>query len=198
MLRAAEGSWPVLFLLLLPLAAHSEEAILLETDFSYLPEHWYSEEFTFDSMGAKLYWISFSHLSAVLRTGESDEWENNIFIPDGTDSVRIDISHHINVLGGDYPALSFKISLSDEDHQEDIWYEYLNNQNPNINQWLEHSVSPDWLEAGDWLGIRFRAYGWPGDFGSNINWRIFDVTVTAYGDQLGLSSDTWAGIKTSL
>jgi hypothetical protein len=198
MLSGDERSWFILFLLLLPLAAHSEEVILFETDFSSLPEHWYSEEFTFGSTGAELYWISFDHLSAVLCTGESGGWENNIFIPDGTDSVRIEISHHIAVSGGDYPELTFKISLFDHDHDERIWYEYISHQNPNINQWLEHSICPDWLEAGEWLGIRFRAYGWPGEFGSIINWKIFDVTVTAYGDQLGLSPDTWAGIKSSL
>lgn len=185
------------FLFLLATVAAGDE-ILFETDFTYLPENWYSSEFTFGTTGARLYHISLDHLSAMLHTGGSTEWEQNIFIPDGADSVRIEIDHSIQVTGGDYPTLTFKIKLGDLDTWEYLWYLYVDYEEPNYYKTLSHSVCPDWLQGGDWLGIRFRASGWPGEYGSIIEWRIAHVKVTAFGDEIVFAPNTWAGIKAAM
>ena len=185
------------FVALLIASTAAGEVVLFETDFSSQPEHWYSTEFTYNHPGAYLYWISFGHLSAYLQTGETSEWEQNIFIPDGTDSVRIEIEHNINISGGDYPELTFSVRIGDRDSYEILWYEYVSHVDPNLYAWLSHDVTPEWLTGGDWLGIRFRASGWPGEFGSNIRWTVSHVKVTAYGDELSFTPDTWAAIKGS-
>lgn len=187
----------VLVLFLLSTSAMGD-SILLETDFSELPDNWYNDAFTLSGSGAILYYVSLGHLSAKLQTGSSDDWEQNIFIPDGIDSVRIEIIHDLYVSGGEYPTLTFNIKLGNLYTEEYLWYQYINYEQPNFNQTLTHTICPDWLNGGDLLGIRFYVHGWPGEYGSIVDWKITYLKVTAFGDDLAFTQNTWAGIKASL
>ncbi len=186
----------MLVLFLLSTSAFGDD-VLLETDFTELPQNWNNDGFSIRWYGAVFHYVGQQHISVKLQTGSSDEWEKNVFIPDGIDSVRIEIDHSLQVSGGEYPQLTFYIKLGNLSETEYLWYEYINHEQPSFNQTLSHSYCPDWLIGGDLLGIRIYVHGWPGEFGSGVDWIITYLKVTAFGDDLTFTPNTWAGIKSS-
>ncbi len=175
------------------------DAVVYETDFQELPDNWYATTFEFGTSGALIDFDGLYSFDANLNTGDGIPGYNTIFIPDGTDSVHVSISQNLHVSGGEEPNMEFQIFLSSESYGSDlVWDIVINSQTPQCNHSGTFVFTPDWLQAGEYLGLYFRADVTPDDWGSSVYWRIHNLTVTALGDDLSLHPTTWAGIKTSL
>lgn len=179
-------------------SASIADVIVFESVFQELPENWYSTVFTFGPTGAVCYFQGTGMFDASLCTGGMPP-EANIFIPDGADSVHIDITHRLDVSGGEYPNMDFFISLLSNSNPGEIYWDVsIDPNNPQVNQTYNHTFSPEWLQGGDHLGMHFRVDAVADEWGSTVNWKIQHVKVTVYGDNLSFQQTTWGAIKATL
>ena len=175
------------------------DALVYETFFQEPPEDWNATTFQFGPTGAVIDYYGTMSFDAHLLTGTSFPMTCNIFIPDGTDSVRIGVNQSLIVSGGEFPHMDFRIYLATIEHgSELVWQVELNYQNPQTSQSGVEYFSPDWVGAGDYLGLYFRANVIPDDWGSSVYWGISHITVLAYGADLQLQQNTWGSIKATL
>lgn len=181
----------VLLLVLCPISL-ADTAVLFDTDFSALPYGWVNDEWEFDHPGA--------HVSNGVQW---DTWSgvfNSVpfsagvfFIPDGTDSVVVHIEHSV-ILEGDYYSSRIQLWTNHSG-----WGDYIFDQSGS-GGYTEitdpvHFVLTDPV-PGTWVGFKFRAYLSAGYMGySGMSWTVHSMTVTAWGDALGLETTTWSAIK---
>lgn len=186
-------------LLLLAMTLHSETAVLFETNFGALPPAWYSDQhWTFGSPGAHLF-LSVCH---DVKFGEfysagnySDKW---YFIPDGTDSVTIDILH--NISAGSYSMGDTHAWIKMNTTTQGFYHIY---QCPNYE--TEYSSNTpiyyvyQYPPQGTYISFMFdgSACAEAGS-GAMIDWDILFMQVTAYGNGFSLEMNSWASIKNSL
>ena len=134
------------------------DALVCETYFLEAPDDWYSTAFEFGENGAVIDFHGTNFFDANLCTGNGIPMTCNIFIPDGTDSVLVSIDQTLNVSGGEHPSMEFSICLGTVNYgSEIIWNQVVNYQNPQTYKSGTFQFSPDWIEAGDYLGFYFRA-----------------------------------------
>lgn len=172
------------------------DAVVFHTDFSELPEHWWSNsEWEFGSGGAVTSntWPS-TYWDADMFSGDGPP-DIIYFIPDGTDSVLITIPYyvHADVSEGD-ANFRIRIKATGSDWTE-IWSRAVYYQG-SITESGTISIVPDWISGGEWMGIFFDAWGSCIYVGClETDWQIHSLTITAMGDSLVLDQTTWANIK---
>lgn len=186
-------------LLLLVIASRSPgDSVMYETNFTEEPDDWYNTGFVFGPDGAVFDYFSFGDFDLSLCTGDMPP-AFTIFIPDGADSVAVEVDHTLEIAGGEWPSISVNIQLgSNEYPMTKVWEVVLNHYNPGVYGTFAHSFSPAWLQGGQHLGIHFRMDAISDDLGSSYYWNISHLKVTVYGDQLALPQSTWGDIKSSL
>ena len=92
------------FLLVLISAGDSiADAVIFETDFQTIPEEWVEfGNWTFGSNGAQASHIDDPSWEDLLFTQREGDWIDCIyFIPDGTDSLLIEIPYYVHVNNGE-------------------------------------------------------------------------------------------------
>ena len=172
----------------------AETAIVFETTFNELPAGWFNSEWLFSSSYAYI-------CESVFETGtfEADMYTNGqppiyYFVPDGTDSLVIHIGHDIAMYGTNGNAFVRLYSTSFD--SVNIFNEWVHYDSYYSSDPIHHVIvdpPPD-----TWIGFRFHGYisaTYPS--GSTINWWVYNLTVTAHGDELTLEPGTWASIKNS-
>ena len=175
------------------------DSVIFETDFSELPDNWFASTFQFGTEGAYIDLFTFNSFDANLSTGPGMPVENIIFIPDGTDSVDIKVDYTLHASGLN-PSMEFRIKLGTQSVSlQTVWEVILSASNPQIYTSGTLEFTPEWIEAGDFLAVYFRAdIINPGDDGGSIAWYIHNLEITAYGDDLHLEQSTWGSIKSIL
>jgi len=176
------------------------DALIYETYFQEQPEDWYATTFQFGPYGAVIDINGHISFDANLCTGNTIPLTCNIFIPDGADSIQVNISQSLQVSGGEYPNMEFSIYLETVNQgYELVWAVDVDYQNPSYYQSGTLSFTPDWIQqGGDYLGFYFRADVIPDEWDSSVYWAIDHITVYAYGDDLSFGNDTWGAIKETL
>ncbi len=174
----------------------AETAIVFETTFNELPAGWFNNEWLFSSSGAHIY-------ESVYIPGpfafEADMYTNGqppiyYFVPDGTDSLVIHIEHDIGMYGAFGSACVRLYSTSFD--SVNIFSEWVHNDSYFSSDPIHHVIVDPPPET--WIGFRFSGYisaAYP--VSTTINWWVFNMTVTAHGDELALEPGTWASIKNS-
>lgn len=182
-------------LILLPASTGLADSVIFDNDFSELPAGWYASTFQFGSEGAYIDLFTYAGFDANLATGLPVQ--HLIFVPDGADSVKIEIPYTLHASGLN-PSMEFKIMLGTQSVSlQTVWEVILSASNPQIYTSGTLVFTPDWIYAGDYIGIIFRAdIINPGDDGGSIEWYIHNLEITAYGDDLHLEQSTWGSIKT--
>lgn len=175
------------------------DSVIFETDFAELPYNWFATTFQFGSEGAYIDIFTFSSFDANLSTGPGMPVDRTIFIPDGTDSVNIEVDYTLHASGLN-PSMEFWIKLGTQSVSlQTVWEVILSESNPQIYTSGTLTFTPEWILAGDFLGMYFRAdIINPGEDGGNIEWYIHNIEITAYGDDLHLEPSTWGSIKSIL
>ncbi len=192
--RSVPGGVILIFLLA---STGFSDSVIYETDFAELPYNWYASTFQFGSEGAYIDLFTYSGFDANLSTGLPVEYI--IFIPDGTDSIDIKVDYTLHASGLN-PSMEFRIKLGSQAVSlQTVWEVILSTSNPQIYTSGTLNFTPAWIQAGDFLGVYFRAdIINPGDDGGVIAWYIHNLEITAYGDALHLEQSTWGSIKTLL
>ena len=186
-------------LLLLVVAEYSvADAVIFETDFQSLPDNWYvSPIWSFSSSGASITTTA-QNWSAILFTQEGGTPSPIYFVPDGTDSVLIEIPYSVYVYIYESASVHFSINANINSGQDVVlWSEsYFTEGAHSSSGTLEYVF--DWSGAG-WLGFFFDASGgYDTGCGMSVTWLISGITATAYGNDLELTPLTWGLIKSSL
>lgn len=189
--------YAIFLLLLIPAGDSIADAVIFETDFQSPPqEDWFIVgEWTFGNCGAVAYNHDDPSWEDLLFTQRNGDWVECIyFIPDGTDSLLIEIPYYIHVNNGHISgSVYFDINaLVDTEafHLFDlsVWqegdYEYEGTIEYVINR-----------TGSGWLGLSFNSAGGCEMGGITSLWQIHGVTVTAFGDDLDLAPLTWASVK---
>lgn len=174
------------------MVSSADTSILFSTDFSTLPDGWVNDEWEFNHPGAHVgngvQWDDWSAEFSSLTSSPGI-----YFVPDGTDSVVIHIEHCVT-LDGDFYSSRVQLWTNHSGWGEDIF----NKSGSGGVIWITdpvHFVLSD-PDPGTWIGFKFRAYLSAGYMGySGLEWTIDSMTVTAYGDALGLETTTWSAIK---
>jgi len=111
--------------------------------------------------------------------------------------VNVDYTLHASGLN---PSMEFKIMLGTQSVPiQTVWEEILTYSNPQVYESGTLVFTPNWILAGDFIGIYFRAdIINPGDDGGIIDWHIHNLEITACGDALHLEQSTWGSIKSLL
>lgn len=173
--------------------------VVYETTFQEYPDDWYATTFEFGPSGALIDFNGLASFDANLCTGDGIPSTCNIFLPDGADSVMVSINQTLSVSGGDQAMMEFCIYLKTVEHgSEEVWRVEITPNNPAVYQSGYFHFSPDWIQAGGYLGLYFGANVSPDDFGSSVYWAISHITVYAYGNALSLQQKTWGAVKATL
>lgn len=169
------------------------DEILFQTDFNQLPEDWYAaDRWEFTSNGALLYRNHNPYLDALLMSGLGPS-EMLYFIPDGIDSVIVKIPYYLNAYAcEEWIVCSIELGCTGHGWEE-IWSRHIG-YIENIDETDTLAVSPAWLNGGCWMGIRFDSYASPME-NSAVKWLVNGITITAVGDELDMTTSTWAAIK---
>ena len=186
------------FLLLIPVSNAIADAVIFQTDFQSLPDNWFAnDQWSFTTSGAVITRTD-RMWDDVLFTQSNSRSDCIYFVPDGTDSVLVEIPYSVYVNNSETSGgASFNISASIEPYtfarllELSVWqagvYQYAGT--------IEHVFH---REGSGWLGF-FIEFTGGCEVGCAISaqWTIQGITVTAYGDDLSLNPLTWASIKAS-
>jgi len=168
--------------------------VLFETSFESLPPGWSNDNWEFYGGDARID-VLVNHWSGDFQADMHTYGEQPVlyFVPDGTDSVVVHIEHDIYMGGEDIYAF---VSVSDGLGSDTlIFEEQVSNDGFSTDDpvhYVLHDPQPD-----TWLGFQFHGEANNHYYmaTSQLDWRIFDMTVLAYGDSLALPSMTWGAIK---
>jgi hypothetical protein len=115
------------------------------------------------------------------------------FVPDGTDSLVVVVSHQLSMSATEgYTNVSFRVYSTTFGtvyvYNETVcYYESFNDSSP-----IEYvMVDPP---TGTFIGFHFHAQV-EDEYYGEVDWRIYGLVATAFGDTLGLVPETWGGIK---
>ena len=181
----------------------SESLVLLQTDFNQLPQGWVSDEdWVFGSFGAAL---CVSVQDAAWSGEFSSEGEPPVryLIPDGADSVVIDVDHWLLLSSGNVLSDASSTAMIQLWTSQTGWNNYIFYHSVSDTFYSEEMVSTlllDSIPPDTFIGFRFRGelVSESQDDYAEIIWQVNEMTVTAYGNSLGLSRTTWGSIKASL
>lgn len=189
------------YLLLFFVVSYSfADSVIYATDFQSAPEDWFfGSGWTFGVNGAVSVRSNPVWEDVLFTQKNSGFAERIYFIPDGTDSLLIEIPYYIYVNNSEVSGgATFEINayIDQASTRTKIFYQ---------NVWqagvYEYDDSVEYLfnrQGSGWLGffIEFAGGCEPG-CGITAIWQIHGITVTAYGDDLGLAPLTWASIKST-
>lgn len=181
-------------LLLVEFGPAPADGVILDTDFSQLPEGWYaSTAWSFGDEGAVVQ-TTMHTWDALLFTGEGPR-EMIYFVPDGTDSVVIRIPYTLDTSVSD-GSVEFWIELASTGTAwNEIWHEGIYGEG-SIQQTDTICYTPYWISGGDWMGLDLEGNGLCVDTGSmDVLWQVHGLSIVAYGDSLIMDMGTWGSIK---
>ncbi len=190
----------VLMFLLCSLAL-ADTCTVFETQFESLPDGWLSEEWQFNTNSGA--WINEtiygyqSPTSCTATMSSLSDPEVWYFVPDGTDSLLVHIEHdlaaYVNGVGIAYIQMHYF-----PDEEEYLFFDPYLNLGTSTSDPIDVSIQAPPVDT--WIGFTFYAHmqaAYPGN-GGNIQWYIYELFVTAFGNSLELDRHTWGGIKTAL
>jgi len=173
------------------------DATVWDYDLTYLPANWYaSSAWYFFSSGASLEIVAdnYTRIDSIITV--------SVTIPDNCDSVILhcvqDLSVGVVSMGG--PAGAFaNVSYKFDSNQ---WESLFNQTSWNLpaEDFLHLLIPP---ESGNVLSFRFKAYAsaYSSPYSISVayvTWRLSNLTLTFYGDDLSLENTTWGNIKSTL
>jgi hypothetical protein len=177
-----------------------ESAVLFETDFSELPAGWVSDDnWGFGSFGAAL-------CVSVQDTTWAGEFSTEgvppvrYFVPDGTDSVVIEVDHWVFLSSGNVLSDASSTAMIELWTSQSGWGDYVFYQSVTDTLFVQEMVSTfvlDSIPPDTFLGFLFRGElvsESQSDY-AEIIWQVNGMTVTAYGNLLELNRSTWGSIK---
>jgi hypothetical protein len=181
-------------------ASFSGSAVLFQTDFAQIPQGWVSgEEWVFGSFGASLC-VS---IQETIWSGElSTEGEPpaRYQVPEGSDSVVIVVDHWLLLSSGPTRSDASSAALIQLWTDQSGWSDYIYFQTVSDTLFSAQLISTLVLEnpaPNTLVGFRFRGElvsEAPNEY-AEIIWQVQGMSVTAYGETLGLESDTWGAVK---
>lgn len=192
-----------LLLLAVSVFACGESAVVYETDFAVVPPGWYNDNWsTSSSQGAYIHQNMPGGGSPQIYTFLAHMYSNTTppvwyFVPDGTDSLVIDVEHSIDVFTTSNCNFFIKLLYSD-DTEEYIFHQQISGNGGYISTEPIHHVVVGPPE-GVWIGFVLYAYNtiYYATMG-HIYWYVTSLNATAYGNSLNLEPSTWASIKSAL
>ena len=185
-------------LLFIVVGSSFADAVIYETDFQSLPEDWYAgTQWTFGNDGAV------SHRTDpvwedVLFTRDSSDEMKIYFVPDGTDSILVEIPYYISVNNSEVSGSAvFEIyahigpSTDTRIFYQNVWQAGYYVFEGTV-EYVFHR------EGSGWLGFFISSTGGcePG-CGITAHWEIHGITVTVFGEDLDLAPLTWASVKST-
>jgi len=165
-----------------------------EYDLRSAPPGWeFEDEWEFSSEGVRM--------DEYVATPYMSEWGHiyslDVVIPGGCDSIILHIEQDLNVSssGNGYAGAELDYRLNGVE-----WIPVLD-----VGIWYQ-STAPIHVSipaaAGQVLDLHFEAYAGKGNdmypgWGS-IDWLLYDLTLTFYGEQVSFGQTTWGALKSSL
>lgn len=178
----------------------SEAVVLLQTDFDQLPPGWSSDEdWVFGSFGAALC-VSIQDTTWSGEFSTEGEPPVRYLVPEGTDSVVVDINHWVLLSAGEVKSDASSSAMIQLWTSQSGWGDYIYYNTVSDSFFTQEMVSSyvlDSIPPDTFLGFRFRGDLISGSLDSyaEVIWQVNEMTVTAYGTSLGLDPSTWASIK---
>lgn len=182
---------------------HAGAAVLFETDFSQLPQGWiHDDDWVLGSAGASLC-VSVQDSTLWSELSTEGEPPARYFVPDGTDSVVVEVDHWIFLSAGNVLSRASSTGMIQLWTSESGWGDYIFYHSVSDTLYAQEQISSSTLldiPQGTELGFRFRGELVSENQGNyaEIIWQVAGMTVTAYGEEMGLTPDTWGSIKTML
>lgn len=185
-------------LLIFASISFAETGVVFETLFPKLPAGWYNDEWEFSSDGA--YFGDFCSPGESLEgtMGSLADPEVWYFVPDGTDSLVINLNYEYNaVLATGYVITYVRMHYLSGGSMNLYYF----SEGPSLMQGGIDSVECVLTELPDDTWIGFTAYGkiwnvgYPGF--TNYAFWITRLSATAHGEELSLISNSWGAIKSS-
>lgn len=184
-----------LFLLIMmyPGSALGETTSVFQTNFNQLPEDWMSTEWGFGSSGAHLYeWVSsLESFEAVMQSIPLARY----FVPDGADSLVVDMEHSIMV-GGSEGWVT--VSLHSSTMGSYTIFQTAVSQEGFASSEPVHFVISE-PPQGTYTGFSFDvcvSASYPES--GVIDWHVTGLSAVAYGDGMSLEPVSWGSIKGSI
>jgi len=180
--------------------ALSEAVVLLQTDFNQLPAGWVADEdWGFGSFGAALC-VSIQDTTWSGEFSTEGEPPVRYFVPEGTDSVVVDVNHWVLLSAGEVKSEASSSAMIQLWTSQSGWGDYIYFNSVSDTLFAEEMISSyvlDSIPPNTFLGFRFRGELLSESMESyaEVIWQVNELTVTAYGIMVGLNSGTWASIK---
>jgi len=179
-----------LLITMYPGKALGETTSVFQTSFNQLPEDWTGTEWGFGSGGAHLYeWVgSLETFEAVMQSVPLAKY----FVPDGADSLVVDMEHSITVAGSDgYVTVSLHTSTM----QSHCIFEAGVTQFGFVSSEPVHFVITE-PPQGTYVGFSFDVFvsaSYPES--GVIDWHVTGLSAVAYGDGMPLEPVSWGTTK---
>lgn len=178
----------------------SDTSVLLQTDFSQIPQGWVNDEdWVFGSFGAALC-VSIQEAAWSGEFSTEGEPPVRYFVPDGTDSVVVVVDHWVLLSAGPVKSDASSTAAIQLWTTQSGWGDYIFHHSVSdtlfVGEMISSCVLTD-LPQDTFLGFRFKGElvsESQSDY-AEVIWQVNGMTVTAYGGNLPLSRSTWAGIK---
>lgn len=190
----------ILSAILFAALGYSEAEVLLQTDFNQLPSGWVNDEdWVFGSFGAALC-VSIQDTTWSGEFSTEGEPPVRYFVPEGTDSVVVDINHWVLLSAGEVKSEASSSAMIQLWTSQSGWgdYIYYNTISDSFfTQEMTSSYVLDNVLPDTFLGFRFTGELVSGsqDNYAEVIWQVNEMTVTAYGVMTALDSGTWGSIK---
>jgi len=184
------GTLPILILLCVTTIC-AGDWVVWEYDLRSAPPGWeFEHEWVFSSEGVRM--------DEYVGSPYTSEWGHiyslDVVIPEGCDSIILHIEQDLSVTssGNGYAGAELDYRLNGAE-----WLPLLN-----VGIWYQSTVPihEDIPAApGQVLDLHFEAYAGKGNdmypgWGS-IDWLLYDLTLTFYGEQVSFEQTTWGAIK---
>lgn len=175
--------------LLVMSSASFGDAVVWNYDLTYLPDGWSADSYwNFSSFGANLS----LYASGPYEYVTGNLYTDCIMIPDNCDSIILYVEQDLEVWWWGEGFARVRVRYRNNDM---VWH-YLWSGGPIETDPLVLSVPP---YSGQGLCFWFFGSASGGSLnnegGGSVSWRLWDLTLTFYGENLELEATTWASIK---
>ncbi|MCK4506246.1 MAG: hypothetical protein KAW14_11560 [Candidatus Aegiribacteria sp.] len=165
------------------------DSVVWDYDLTFLPEGWSADsDWNFDSYGAELD----IYTSAPYGYEDGDLFTEWIMIPDNCDSIVLHVQQDLFAF---YSGEGFASAFLKYRNNDMEWH-WLSIGAPITTDPIHVTVPP---YSGQGLSFWFHGNvggGSYNNYGSGtVEWKLHDLTLTFYGDNMELESTTWASIK---